>query len=153
MGVRLEVAEPMEVLCLRVVGPYAQVIPQGFNRLLSWLQQEDIAFDKSLAFYWDDPAETDPDALRADVAVTSPLLHQIAPDHDDMRKEIIPGGLYAVSHTLVENGEFARAWAELYAAIDEMGHVPARGVCYERYLCDGRNGSWDIEIWQSVEPA
>lgn len=151
MAIRFEVAEPMEVLCLRVVGPYAQAVPQGFNRLMSWLRQQDFIFDKSLAFYWDDPAETSPDALRADVAVTSALLHQMAPDGEDLRKETIPGGLYAVLHTIVENGEFAKAWNELYAQIDETGHVPARGVCYERYLCDGRNGNWEIEIWQSVE--
>lgn len=41
---------------------------------------------------------------------------------------------------------------DLYRAIEESGHAPARGVCFERYLCDGRNGNWDVEIWQSVEP-
>lgn len=152
MTIRLEVAEPMEVLCLRVVGPYAEHIPQGFKRLHSWLDKQDVIVEKWLAFYWDDPCETPPDALRADVAVTSPQWDRIVPDSDDLRKETIPGGLYAVLHTLVENGEFAKAWNELYKSIEESGHAPARGVCFERYLCDGRNGNWDVEIWQSVEP-
>lgn len=153
MAIRLEVADPMAVLCLRVVGPYAEHIPQGFNRLHTWLGERDLTVEKWLAFYWDNPAEIPPDALRADVAITSPQLHQMVPDRDDLRIETIPGGLYAVLHTLVENDEFAEAWAALYQSIEESGHVPARGICFERYLCDGRSGSWDVEIWQSVEPA
>jgi DNA gyrase inhibitor len=141
----------MEVLSVRVVGPYAEQIPQGFKRLSAWLDERDFSVEKWLAFYWDDPGNTPPDALRADVAITSLQLHQMVPDADDLRKETIPGGLYAVLHTLVENGEFAKAWSDLYQSIEEAGYVPARGVCFERYLCDGRNGSWDIEIWQSVE--
>lgn len=152
MTIRLEVAEPMEVLCLRVVGPYAEQVPQGFKRLHAWLDEKNYSVEKWLAFYWDHPGETSPNALRADIAITSPLLHQMVPDNDDLHRETIPGGLYAVLHTLVENGAFAEAWNDLYRSIAEMGHVPTGGVCFERYLCDGRNGNWDIEIWQSVEP-
>ncbi|WP_165785327.1 hypothetical protein [Raoultella sp. T31] len=43
----------------------------------------------------------------------------------------------------------------MYTAIENSDDELARGVCFENYLCDGRDGRdghWDIEIWQSVEP-
>ncbi|MCO4311321.1 hypothetical protein [Pectobacterium versatile] len=51
MSIRVEFAEPMEVLSLRVVGPYYEKIPQGFDEILSWAREHHLSIDKSLAFY------------------------------------------------------------------------------------------------------
>ncbi|WP_350238012.1 GyrI-like domain-containing protein [Pectobacterium colocasium] len=76
MSIRIELAEPMEVLSLRVVGPYYEKIPQGFNEILSWAKEHHLSIDKSLAFYWDDPSRVEADELRADVAITCKRCHQ-----------------------------------------------------------------------------
>ncbi|ACT12635.1 MULTISPECIES: GyrI-like domain-containing protein [Pectobacterium] len=153
MSIRIELAESMEVLSLRVVGPYYEKIPQGFDEILSWAREHHLSIDKSLAFYWDDPSKVEADELRADVAITCKEMPSTLPEDVGIRREVIPGGLYAVTHTIVENGDFAKAWDDFYKAINAQGYCPAGDICYESYLCDGSNGKWDIEIWQSVEAA
>ncbi|MFJ5416295.1 GyrI-like domain-containing protein [Pectobacterium carotovorum] len=151
VSIRVELAESMEVLSLRGVGPYYEKIPQGFDEILSWAREHHLSIDKSLAFYWDDPSNVEADKLRADVAITCKEMPPTLPEGSGIRREIIPGGLYAVTHTIVENGDFAKAWDDFYKAIHAEGYRPAGEICYESYLCDGSNGNWEIEIWQSVE--
>ncbi|MBO8134147.1 GyrI-like domain-containing protein [Dickeya fangzhongdai] len=152
MTLRFDVAQPKKVHCLRVIGPYHQSVPDGFQKLIAWAQEQQLPWTETLAFYWDDPSETEQDQLRADVALVLPAETAIGENTLGVREETIPEGLFAVLHTIVSNGEFAKAWGELYDQIAQNGYRPARGVCFERYLCDGSSGNWEIESWQSVDP-
>ncbi|MBM3073309.1 GyrI-like domain-containing protein [Enterobacter sp. RHBSTW-00994] len=152
MSLRFEDAQPRQVVCLRVGGPWNETVPKGFSDILSWAKGQNLSYDEALVFYWDDPAETDADALRADVALTMDPQTVLSTDGTTLRQETVPAGLYAVWHAVVSDGAYAKAWNDLYAAVEESEYVLSRGVCFEKYLCDGRDGNWDIEIWQSVEP-
>ncbi|WP_437887234.1 GyrI-like domain-containing protein [Phytobacter sp. V91] len=151
MSLRIENAQPRQVVCVRVGGPWNETVPEGFRAILPWAKEQSLSYEEALVFYWDDPAQTPVDVLRADVALTIDEDTPVNIDGTGFRKEVVPGGLYAVWHTIVRDGAFAKAWDELYAAINASSYTPGRGVCFEKYLCDGASGSWEIEIWQSVE--
>lgn len=152
MSLRFENALPRNIVCVRVGGPWNETVPVGFQQIIGWAQEQGVAYREALVFYWDDPAHTDVADLRAEVALTVDAQTSVNITGTVFREEKVPGGLYAVWHSLVRDGAYAKAWSDLYAAIENSDYELARGVCFENYLCDGRDGSWDLEIWQSVEP-
>lgn len=98
MSIRIELAESMEVLSLRVVGPYYEKIPQGFDEILSWAREHHLSIDKSLAFYWDDPSKVEPDELRADVAITCKEMPSTLPEDVGIRRKSFPWTLCCDAH-------------------------------------------------------
>lgn len=152
MTLRIETAKPKNVHCLRVHGAYYESVPKGFQAIIHWAKQHNLTWNESLALYWDDPSETAPDDLRADVGLVLVPENTDIDDDSGITRQTLAGGLFAVWHTIVYRGEFAKAWTDLYEALPNAGYAPARGICYETYLCDGSSGAWEIEIWQSVEP-
>ena len=148
--------QPQQLISIRVVGPYHETIPQGFNQLSSLYAQHQIPGKEWLALYWDNPETNPPAELRADVSLS------VADDYvlpvelsDQLQLQVIPGGLYAVYHTRVTDDDYAKAWSELYNQhLSKSGYRPAEGACYEVYLNDGMtDGYFDIDIYQSVEKA
>ncbi|MCK8583392.1 DNA gyrase inhibitor SbmC [Yersinia ruckeri] len=155
MAFRIIEKTPLQVISMRVVGSYGETIPQGFNQLFSWHQHHQIPAQTWLALYWDNPETTPAAELRADVAC-SVADDFVLPANasEGVLLQVIPGGTYAVYRTRVIDGDYAKAWGELYGQhLPASGYVPAEGACYEVYLNDGQaDGYFDIDIYQSVEP-
>ncbi len=151
MSLRFENSQPRKVVCRRVNGPWYKTVPLAFQEILTWSHANNIEYTEALVFYWDDPAETAEDEQRADVALTLNTGSNYSLNIPNLREEYIPGGMYAVWSTVVIDGAFAKAWDDLYKMLATTEYKPARGVCFEKYLCDGKDNSWNIEIWQSVE--
>ncbi|NUA45261.1 DNA gyrase inhibitor [Dickeya solani] len=91
MTLRFDVAQPKKVHCLRVIGPYHQSVPDGFQKLIAWSQEQPLPWTETLAFYWDDPSETQQDQLRADVALVFPEGTAIGENTLGVREETVPG--------------------------------------------------------------
>ncbi|ANI29274.1 2-hydroxyacid dehydrogenase [Yersinia entomophaga] len=155
MTFRIIEKQPQQVVSIRVIGPYAETIPLGFKQLSSWQQQHPLPYESWLALYWDNPETTPPANLRADVAF-SVADDFVLPAHasSGVLLQIIPGGTYAVYRARVTDGDYAKAWGELYNLhLPASGYLPAEGACFEVYLNDGMaDGYFDIDIYQSVRP-
>jgi len=50
----------------------------------------------------------------------------------------------------VTKDNFSQAWAEFYMALAGSEYHSVEGACFERYLDDGRSGTYEIEIYQSI---
>ncbi|CNI03790.1 DNA gyrase inhibitor SbmC [Yersinia vastinensis] len=146
--------QPQQIVSIRVVGPYHETIPRGFEQLSSLYTQHQIPGKDWLALYWDNPDTNPPAQLRADVSLS------VADDYvlpaqlsGQLQLQVIPGGLYAVYHTRVIDDDYAKAWGELYNQhLPQSGYRSVEGACYEVYLNDGMtDGYFDIDIYQSVE--
>ncbi|OWF82873.1 hydroxyacid dehydrogenase [Yersinia frederiksenii] len=146
--------QPQHVVSIRVVGPYHETIPLGFDQLSSLYAQHQIPGRDWLALYWDNPETNPPAQLRADVSL-SVADDYVLPEElsNQLQLQVIPGGCYAVYSTRVTDDDYAKAWGELYHQhLPQSGYRPADGACYEVYLNDGRSdGYFDIDIYQSVE--
>ncbi|CQD35108.1 DNA gyrase inhibitor SbmC [Yersinia mollaretii] len=148
--------QPKKVVSIRLIGPYHETIPLGFNQLSSLYTQHQIPAKEWLALYWDNPETNPPAELRADVSLSVDDDYVLpAPLSDQLTLQEIPGGVYAVYHTRVTDDDYAKAWSELYHQhLPQSGYRPAEGACYEVYLNDGMtDGYFDIDIYQSVEKA
>lgn len=147
---------PLQIVGIRVVGPYHETIPQGFKQLATLYTQHQIPAKDWLALYWDNPEVNPPAALRADVSLSVAADYVLPPElSDQLQQQVIPAGVYAVYHARVTDDDYAKAWSELYNLhLPQSGYRPAKGACYEVYLNDGiTDGYFDIDIYQSVEKA
>lgn len=141
----------LPIASIRVTGPYADSIPLGFEALSGWVGRHGIQATDWLALYWDNPSQVDPQALRADVAIGFPAGAPLPEDSVvNVAKQTIEGGLFAVYHTKVTKETFSQAWEDFYTELAGSEYHSVEGACFERYLCDGRSGIFEIEIYQSV---
>ncbi len=154
MAFKIIEKQPQQIVSIRVVGPYHETIPKGFDQLSSLYTQYQIPGKYWLALYWDNPETNPPAELRADVSLSVADDYVLPPElSDHLQLQVIPAGLYAVYHTRVSDDDYAKAWGELYNQhLPQSGYRPTEGACYEVYLNDGRaDGYFDIDIYQSVE--
>ncbi|MEA9389874.1 GyrI-like domain-containing protein [Acerihabitans sp. TG2] len=151
MSIKFVSKASLPITGIRVTGPYAESIPLGFDALSRWVERHAIDAKDWVALYWDDPSQVAPQALRADVAVGFPAEAVLPEDSAvTMVKQTIPGGLFAVYHTKVTKDNFSQAWEDFYTALAGSEYHPVKGACFERYLDDGRSGTYEIEIYQSI---
>ncbi|HFR4115313.1 TPA: DNA gyrase inhibitor SbmC [Yersinia enterocolitica] len=154
MAFKIIEKQPQQIVSIRVVGPYHETIPKGFDQLSSLYTQYQIPGKDWLALYWDNPETNPPAELRADVSLSVADDYVLPPElSDHLQLQVIPAGLYGVYHTRVSDDDYAKAWGELYNQhLPQSGYRATEGACYEVYLNDGRaDGYFDIDIYQSVE--
>ena len=63
MDVQIINREPQLVAYIRVIGPYNETMPDGFNRLMAWAEPRNLLAGDWLALYWDNPEITPPSDL------------------------------------------------------------------------------------------
>ncbi|MCD8547087.1 MAG: AraC family transcriptional regulator [Aeromonadaceae bacterium] len=146
------VQRPSQLLAyIRVVGPYAQTMPAGFERLGRWSQERGLCDGDWLALYWDNPEQTPEEQLRADVALSVPDGTQVG---GEVQLQSLPAGTYACYRCRVTDGDFASPWQALFSQwLPDSGYQPAEGPCFEQYLNDGReSGIWELNIFTPVKP-
>ncbi|WP_114195442.1 GyrI-like domain-containing protein [Edaphovirga cremea] len=153
MAIKIVEKDPINVVGVRVVGPYPQTIPQGFEQLYAWRSRHQVVPGDWLALYWDDPSQVPPQELRADVVFGVAEGFEMPVDQKVLVSEqTIPGGLYAVYYAKIKTDQFTQTWHDFYQELAASEYQPTMGACYERYLNDGSSGEHEIEIYQSVEP-
>ncbi len=151
MSIKFVSQAPLPIAGLRVTGPYPESIPLGFEALSLWVERHVVEARDWVALYWDDPSRVAPQALRADVAVDFPADMELPKDSAvTMAKQTIQGGLFAVYHTKVSKENFPQAWEDFYTELAGSEYHAVEGACFERYLDDGRSGTYEIEIYQSI---
>jgi DNA gyrase inhibitor len=155
MAIRIEQKTAEKVVGLRVIGPYAQSIPPGCQRLMAWQKQHGIAAGKWLVLYWDDPAEVAPETLRADVVFTVTEDFTLPAGSESLSIQTLPAGEYAIYRVRITDGDFEAAWDNFYQKeLPASGYQPIDGVCYEHYLNDNEaDGYFDLDIYQTVNIA
>lgn len=151
--IRIERKPAEKVVGLRVIGPYAQSIPPGCQRLMAWQQQSGVPLGKWLVLYWDDPAKVAAEKLRADVVFTVADDFVLPAGSETLSVQRLPAGEYAIYRVRIVDGDFATAWNHFYQhALPVSGYQPVEGVCYEHYLNDSEaDGYYDLDIYQTVE--
>lgn len=130
-------APTLTVAALAHRGDY-QEIPATFVRLVTKAGALGLLGPgtRSFGIYYDDPAATPPDALRADACLS--VAHDWAADGDLERREI-RGGRYAVVRHVGPYAELGRAYTWLYGTwLAQSGEEAADAPCVEEYLNDAR---------------
>ncbi|WP_024486570.1 GyrI-like domain-containing protein, partial [Serratia fonticola] len=95
MAVRIEQKPVEKAVGVRVVGPYAQSVPLGFQQLMAWQQRQGIPVGKWLVLYWDDPNQVAAENLRADVVFTVADDFVLPAGSENMVIQTLPAGEYA----------------------------------------------------------
>ncbi len=151
MDVHVIDQEAKTLASIRVIGPYAETMPGGFERLMQWAAPRNLLAGDWLALYWDNLHVTPADQLRADVALSVPLGTPVA---GEVALQTLPAGLYASHRCRVENDDFATPWNALFSEwLPNSGYQLAEGPCFEQYLNNGREaGDWDLLICIPVRP-
>jgi AraC family transcriptional regulator len=95
---RIEWMGPIHVVCLRHVGPYAEV-GRAWQRLYAWAGQKNFLRGpaRSMAICHDDPEVTPPDKVRCDCGLV--INSSIATEGDFFQQEIPAREYAAVLHT------------------------------------------------------
>ncbi|ARD40715.1 DNA gyrase inhibitor [Edwardsiella ictaluri] len=148
MQVRIVSLAAQPLFVLRVQGPFAQSLGPGFERLMAWSARHGLR-GQWMALYYDNPREVAPDALRADVALTTASVTLLSDGEAyGIRRGALAGGLYALAQVRVTDNDFATPWIALFdQALPACGYRPDGGPCFERYLSDGRgSGEWLLEL-------
>jgi len=140
-----------EIAYIRVIGPYAEVMPDGFSRLEKWAIAAGQTQGDWLALYWNCPDQTPANQLQSDVAVSIAAGVEVS---GDVQKQTIPAGLYATYRCRVEHNDFATPWNALYKQwLPQSDYQPADGPCFEQYLNDGReSGVWELVLFAPLRP-
>ncbi len=151
MDVAIQPRPAQRVAYIRVAGPYAETMPEGFSRLCRWAESRHLQGGDWLAFYWDDPHTTPLHELRADVALSVPAEIE---GEGEVQIQQIPAALYACHRCRVTDGDFSAPWNRLFQEwLPTSGYQAAAGPCFEHYLNDGRqDGYWELLIGTPVQP-
>lgn len=150
MQVEIVERDAQTLAYLRLTGPYAEVMPAGFQRLGAWAAAHQLGGGDWLALYYDDPDNTPPAALCSDVAVSVPAGTAVS---DGIALQTLPAGLYACYRCQVIDNDFATPWYALYRDwLPNSGYQTAEGPCFEHYLNDGANGVWELNLYVAVKP-
>ncbi|WP_024871669.1 GyrI-like domain-containing protein [Tolumonas lignilytica] len=132
-----------QIAYIRMVGPYAEVIGPGFERLMAWSNRRQLQ-GEWLALYWDNPDLTPPTELKTDVALTVPEGTEV---EGDVHLQIIPAGEFAVRRCRVEQDDFETPWRGFFTDLAQSDYQFGEGACFERYFNNGKvDGYWDIEM-------
>jgi AraC family transcriptional regulator len=139
----------LRVAALAHHGDYLN-IGSTFERLMALAAAQDLLgpWTRSFGIYYDDPASTPRDALRADACVTVPD-HKVA--SGDLQVREIRGGRYAVTLHVGPYAELHFPYAWLYGTwLPTSGEEAAHAPSIEEYLNDARvvpPSELRTEIW------
>jgi AraC family transcriptional regulator len=106
-----------------------------------------------LSVYHDNPEVTEPQKLRLDVAITVPPDTKV---DGEIGKQVLPGGLYAVTRVRIRPDQYGEAWDSLMGGwFPSSGYQPDERPCFEIALNDpGKDpeGMHEVEICEPVKP-
>ena len=146
MDVKIIQRAEQRVAYLRVIGPYEQSLPPGFQHMMQWSETRGLEAGDWMALYWDDPNVTPPEQLKADVALSVPDDTEV---DGDVQLQTIPAGDYAMYACRVENNDFATPWLALFKQwLPQSAFQLWDGPCFEQYLNNGnQDGYWDLLLF------
>ncbi|MCG9895600.1 MAG: GyrI-like domain-containing protein [Fimbriimonadaceae bacterium] len=133
MEMRIEERPAARMWALRHIGPYDQ-IGGAFARLNEIVNRDRLPVEGIVALYLDDPATTDPAALRGDAGAILPVDHQGSPP-EPLQESELPGGRYAIFRYVGAYAGLGEAWRSAYRdGLPAAGVVPDARPCFEHYL-------------------
>lgn len=132
MQVEIRELPPRRAICMAHSGPYF-MIGQTFDRLVRWMQEQNIPLGPAIALYYDDPDTTPAAELHSHAGV-------LVPD-DFVRADpavetlTIAGGLYAVGTHLGPYDGLPNSWSDLLTKwLPTSGYAFGDLPGYELYL-------------------
>ena len=143
----------IRVAALAQRGDYAQ-ISKTFEQLSAIAGRMNLfgPWTRLFAIYYDDPAVTPQDALRAEACLTLPEGRSPG---DPLQIREIRGGQYAVTLHIGAYAELGRAYEWLYGTwLPRSGHNAADAPLVEAYLNDARTvtpNELRTEIWLALQ--
>ncbi|WP_192457576.1 DNA gyrase inhibitor SbmC [Musicola keenii] len=153
MDYNIQRLDQRHVVGFRLVGPWEQTVPQGFEQLMKWVDKHAVQPLEWIAVYYGNPQETSPEKLTADTVVSVSADFRLPADSEEVMALEITAGRYAIAHARVSNDDFGASWQAFFASLLVDGNTidPAR-ACFEVYLNDGyRDGYWDIDMHIPVQ--
>lgn len=151
--------EPMPVVYVRHVGPYAgdsKLFERLFGKLYSWAGPRNLIGPKTrvMSIYHDSPEITEEDKLRVSCCITVP---EGTKGEGEVGTMTVPGGRYAVAHFVLDPAQYGEAWQAVFGGwLPESGYLPDDRPAFELYLGDMNaqpGDKHDVEIWVPVKPA
>ncbi len=120
----------MHVACVSERGPFDEAMPRGFARLFTWLKERGIQpAGRSMAIFYDDPAQVPPQAQRCDTCV--PVDANVEGSGDVNTKTI--GGFKVASLVYKGRDDRDQAYHDLYDWLHSEGYHES-GSPIETYL-------------------
>ena len=140
---------PCTVAYIRVTGEYGKNYEPATNRLYQWAGAHGLADGECLYIYLDSPEITPADKCRTDICLTVP---EDAPTADDIEKQRLPGGSYAViRRTVSDPAQYRVYWEEIIAAVIAARLEIDNRPCFERYHhYDDASGVADVSFCVAV---
>jgi len=111
---------------------------QTFNKLVSWASTKgllDTADFKMLTIFHNSPKVTPLDELRLSICV---VLSKPVEAEGEIGLTTIEEGKFVIGHYELLDAEFAPAWRELFAWMNERGHKKADRPTFELFHNDFR---------------
>jgi AraC family transcriptional regulator len=152
MNVRIERREPMRVIFVRHVGPYAEV-GKAWGELCGVAGPRGLLGGEISMFglSYDDPAVTPPEKLRYDACIRVDAGVEVDPP---LATQDLPAEIFAVTLHEGPYSELARTYEALYGRwLPDSGREPREGACMEHYLNDPQHtapADLRTEIWVPV---
>lgn len=157
--VEVKEVEPMTVVYVRHVGPYAGnagLFEELYGKLCKWAGPRDLINPpetKFLCIYHDNPDITEEDKLRVSVCLTVPEGTEVS---GEIGKTAIPGGKYAIGRFEIDPSEYGEAWQFLCGEwLPSSGYEPDDRPCFELAVNDPREhpeGKHIVDIYEPVRP-
>lgn len=146
MNIQIVTRQARTLAYIRVIGPYEQALPAGFDRLCDWAKAHQKMEGEWYALYWDNPELTPPEQLTTDVAIS---VSDDFPGDEQVAIQILPAGRYACASCHIENDDFATPWQHFFKQwLPQSGEALGPGPCFEHYLNDGhKDGYWDLQLF------
>lgn len=160
MKIHVEVKQlpPMTVAYVRHVGPFQNnpsLFEGLFARICTWGGSRGLLGPDTdyLSIYHDNPEVTEPQKLRLDVAITIPADAKV---EGEIGKQVLPGGLYAVTRVRIRPEQYGEAWDALMGGwFPSSGYQPDERPCFERSLNNPSTdpeGMHEVELCEPVKP-
>ncbi len=133
MNVSLREVQPMSAIFVRHTGHYSEC-GQAWDRLLTWAGARGLLGPgvRFIGICHDDPEVTPPERLRYDACVT---VGDIAGVEDDVGRQVIGGGLYAMATHVGPYDRLGEIYARLCGEwVPRSGYELRSAPCLEEYL-------------------
>jgi len=135
MDVTIVELEPINVVCMRHIGPY-NAQQSTWKKLMGWAVQAGLDFTKCrmISVYHDNPDEVPADQLRSDMCMSVAEGYVAG---GEVSRLTIPGGTFA---KVVHKGAYDKlgdTWARLCGEWIPASEYDFReGMCFEEYTSD-----------------
>lgn len=135
MELKVETLPKYRIAYVRQVGPYGPGNSQAMEQLKQWAAGENLITASTilLGIPQDNPQQTPPENCRYDACIVISDAYQMA---DSISVGELSGGEYLVCQVRHTAEDIQKAWAEIFAVIQNSGYQMDNKPIIERYIGD-----------------